>query len=103
MILGGLHHIHSNKVIHRDLKPENCIIDKDYRLKIIDFGLSKIASKREHGGILLGTLEYVAPEVHKLRGANDAYEAPVDCWAAGVIMFLLISGELPFKGKDLVE
>lgn len=44
MLMGGLHHIHANGVIHRDLKPENCLIDKNLKLRIIDFGLSKLAS-----------------------------------------------------------
>jgi len=73
MIMGGLHHIHSNRVIHRDLKAENVIVDQDYRVKIIDFGLSKLASKTEHGYMILGTPEYLAPEVYEKRGSNDSY------------------------------
>ena len=73
MLLGGLHHIHSNRVIHRDLKPENVIIDSDFRIKIIDFGLSKLASKSEQGGFLLGTPEYLAPEVYEKKGRGDVY------------------------------
>ena len=42
MILGGLHHMHSNNVVHRDLKPENCLLDKNGQVRIIDFGLSKM-------------------------------------------------------------
>jgi len=65
MIMEGLHHIHSNRVIHRDLKPENCLIDKNLHLKIIDFGLSKIATKREYTRMILGTPHYLAPEVYE--------------------------------------
>ena len=66
MILGGLHHIHMNGVVHRDLKPENCLIDSEFRLRIIDFGLSKTASSREFGNMLLGTPHYLGPEVFQL-------------------------------------
>ena len=65
MLMGGLHHIHANRVIHRDLKPENCLIDKDLQLRIIDFGLSKMSSKKEYGRMLLGTPQYLAPEVYE--------------------------------------
>lgn len=87
MMLNGLHHIHSNRVVHRDLKPENCLIDQDFRLKIIDFGLSKRTSKREHGNVMMGTPDYLAPEIYAKNGAVDVYKPPVDCWAAGIIMF----------------
>ena len=103
MIFGGLHHIHSNRVIHRDLKPENVIIDSDFRIKIIDFGLSKMASKAELGGFILGTPEYLAPEVYEKKGRSDAYTSCLDCWAAGVIMFFLICGRLPFAGNNDAE
>lgn len=65
MLMGGLHHIHSNGVIHRDLKPENCLIDKNLQLRIIDFGLSKMVRRREYGQVILGTPHYLAPEVFK--------------------------------------
>ena len=66
MILGALHHIHQNGVIHRDLKPENCLIDRNLQLRIIDFGLSKMATQREYGRLMLGTPTYLAPEVYEL-------------------------------------
>lgn len=66
MLLEALHHIHTNGVVHRDLKPENCLIDKGGRLRIIDFGLSKMSHRQEEGQLLLGTPYYLAPEVHEL-------------------------------------
>ena len=66
MLLEALHHIHTNGVVHRDLKPENCLVDKAGRLRIIDFGLSKMSSHQEEGQLLLGTPYYLAPEVHEL-------------------------------------
>lgn len=66
MILGGLHHMHSNNVVHRDLKPENCLLDKNGEVRIIDFGLSKMVQRKDEGQFMMGTPYYVAPEVHEL-------------------------------------
>ena len=69
------------------MKPENCLIDSDLQLKIIDFGLSKMVKKREFGSVIMGTTRYLAPEVFKTNGRNDAYKEPLDCWSAGIIMY----------------
>ena len=53
--------------------------------------------------MILGTKAYLAPEVFKMRGSNEAYKEPLDCWAAGIIMFYFISGRLPFEEDDLEE
>ena len=66
MLLEALHHIHTNGVVHRDLKPENCLVDRAGRLRIIDFGLSKMSNHQDEGQLLLGTPYYLAPEVHEL-------------------------------------
>ena len=73
MILGGLHHIHSNNVVHRDLKPENCLLVKNGMVRIIDFGLSKMVKRIDEGQFMMGTPYYLAPEVHELQGNNEAY------------------------------
>ena len=101
MLLSGLHHIHVNNVVHRDLKPENCLLDSNDQLRIIDFGLSKMASHEEVGQLLLGTPYFMAPEVYTMEGRTEAYKQPLDCWSAGVLMYLLISGEYPFNKPDL--
>lgn len=103
MIFGGLHHIHSNNVVHRDMKPENCLLDKDGQVRIIDFGLSKMVQHAEEGQFLMGTPYFLAPEVHELEGANEAYRQPLDCWSAGVLMYHMISGKYPFDKPDLTE
>ena len=101
MLLGALQHIHTNNVVHRDMKPENCLIDKANNLRIIDFGLSKKVQREESGQLMLGTPYYIAPEVHNLEGRSEAYKKPLDCWAAGIIMYHMISGEYPFEPPDL--
>ena len=65
-LLSALHHIHTNNIVHRDMKPENCLIDENWTLRIIDFGLSKDVKQHEEGNLLLGTPYFLAPEVHNL-------------------------------------
>ena len=101
MILSGLHHIHTQHVVHRDLKPENCLLDKDGVVRIIDFGLSKMVQRNDEGQFMMGTPYFLAPEIHELKGSNEAYKEPVDCWSAGVLMYHMISGEHPFNAPDL--
>ena len=102
-LLSALHHIHTNNIVHRDMKPENCLIDENWTLRIIDFGLSKDVKQHEEGNLLLGTPYFLAPEVHNLQGQNDAYQEPLDCWSAGVIMYILFCGEYPFEKPDLSD
>ena len=101
MLIKGLAHIHKNGIVHRDLKSENCLIDKELNLRIIDFGLSKVASNREFGNTMVGTRYYMAPEILESCGDDKSYKEPVDMWAAGVIMYQLISGVFPFNLPNL--
>ena len=93
MILSGLNHIHNNNVVHRDLKPENCILDKDFNIRIIDFGMSKPVSKVEYGKLMIGTQAFMAPELFDMDFDNRAYKCPIDVWAAGIMMYQLLCGE----------
>ena len=87
-------HCHAMQVIHRDIKPENIMIGADSEIKLIDFGLSaQIHSKLMKETV--GTPYYVAPEV--LKGK---YDEKCDIWSLGVILYVLLSGYLPFQGED---
>ncbi|KAK1300420.1 CBL-interacting serine/threonine-protein kinase 8 [Acorus calamus] len=98
-LIDGVDYCHSKGVYHRDLKPENLLLDSQGTLKISDFGLS---AWPEQGGSLLrttcGTPNYVAPEVLSHKGYNGAV---ADVWSCGVILYVLITGYLPFDEEDL--
>uniref|UniRef100_A0A8D0G9M5 non-specific serine/threonine protein kinase n=1 Tax=Sphenodon punctatus TaxID=8508 RepID=A0A8D0G9M5_SPHPU len=96
----ALDHLHGLGIIYRDLKPENILLDEDGHIKITDFGLSKEAidhDKRAYS--FCGTIEYMAPEVVNRRGHTQS----ADWWSFGVLMFEMLTGSLPFQGKDRKE
>ncbi len=88
----AINHCHSIGVVHRDIKPENIMYGKDGEVKLIDFGLAK----RLHDGVTnlhtkAGTPHYMAPEV-----LTGSYNEKCDIWALGVLLYVLVSGYLPF-------
>uniref|UniRef100_A0A673YQ26 Si:ch73-60h1.1 n=1 Tax=Salmo trutta TaxID=8032 RepID=A0A673YQ26_SALTR len=94
-ILEAVAYLHENGVVHRDLKPENLLyadLSLDARLKIADFGLSKIIDEQVTMKTVCGTPGYCAPEI--LRG--NAYGPEVDMWSVGVILYILLCGFEPF-------
>jgi len=95
----GLKYLHKYGIIHRDLKPDNIMLteasDKG-NIKIMDFGLSKILGKKEKSIDGFGTLTFVSPEVL----IRKPYNKEVDIWSLGVILYLMLSGDLPFDDPD---
>jgi calcium-dependent protein kinase len=98
-ILLAVNYCHQKGIIHRDLKPENILIEdgdeKFFNVKIIDFGTSETF---KGGSVLtkqIGTAYYIAPEV-----LLNKYNEKCDLWSCGVIMYILLSGTPPFKGKS---
>lgn len=94
---------HSRGVYHRDLKPENLLLDENGDLKISDFGLSALQESTRQDGLLhttCGTPAYVAPEVINKRGYDGA---KADIWSCGVVLFVLLAGNLPFYDSNLME
>lgn len=99
-LLEAVAYLHRLGIVHRDIKPENILCgDHLNDLKIADFGLSKLVHPEEIMKMPCGTLNYVAPEVLSLVG----YGREADIWSVGVIMYLLLRGELPFYGKSKNE
>ncbi|KAL3615750.1 CBL-interacting protein kinase 18 [Castilleja foliolosa] len=102
-LISAVDFCHSRGVYHRDLKPENLLLDDNGNLKVTDFGLSALAESRRQDGLLhttCGTPAYVAPEVISRRGYDGA---KADIWSCGVILFVLLSGNLPFQDSNLME
>ncbi|XP_004603531.1 ribosomal protein S6 kinase alpha-1 [Sorex araneus] len=96
----GLDHLHSLGIIYRDLKPENILLDEEGHIKLTDFGLSKEAIDHEKKAYsFCGTVEYMAPEVVSRQGHTHS----ADWWSYGVLMFEMLTGSLPFQGKDRKE
>ena len=101
-LLSVVHYLHLRGIVHNDLKPENIMMasaETDDEIIIADFGLSKFAMEEERFTMAQGTLAYVSPEV--LRGTG--YGKEVDLWSCGVILYLLVSGSLPFDSTDRDE
>ncbi|XP_054606967.1 ribosomal protein S6 kinase alpha-3 isoform X7 [Nothobranchius furzeri] len=93
----ALDHLHSFGIIYRDLKPENILLDETGHIKLTDFGLSKESVDHESKAYsFCGTVEYMAPEVVNRRGHTQS----ADWWSYGVLMFEMLTGSLPFQGKD---
>ncbi|XP_029326963.1 ribosomal protein S6 kinase alpha-2 isoform X2 [Mus caroli] len=96
----ALDHLHGLGIIYRDLKPENILLDEEGHIKITDFGLSKEATDHDKRAYsFCGTIEYMAPEVVNRRGHTQS----ADWWSFGVLMFEMLTGSLPFQGKDRKE
>ncbi len=99
LLADALHHAHAHGVVHRDLKPANIMMDLEGRPHIMDFGVAK----RETGevtitldGQIIGTPAYMSPE--QVRGESHRVDGRSDLYSLGVLLFQLLTGELPFRG-----
>jgi calcium-dependent protein kinase len=99
-ILSAIHYCHKMDIIHRDLKPENILftgenLDKNVKMKIVDFGTAKIFNKKNQENKVIGSSYYIAPEVLERN-----YNEKCDLWSCGVILYILLTGEAPFNGSN---
>ena len=102
----GLEHLHEQRILYRDLKPENVLICASGHIKLCDFGLAAVgisasATHISASGrpVLVGTTEYMAPEVVRQQTCGQA----VDLWALGVLLFEMMTGEAPWHHKEQKE
>lgn len=103
-ICAGLQDAHDAGIVHRDLKPENIMIqDRSYRqdaVKIADFGIARLLGSKERitrDGMVIGTIEYISPE--QLEDAE--IDGRTDLYALGVMLFEILTGEMPFNAKTV--
>lgn len=98
-MLSGLAAAHRAGILHRDLKPENVLLANDGRIKLGDFGLARDIDNHTSTGSLVGTVAYLSPEL-VTRGVADARS---DVYAAGIMLFEMLTGRQPFQGEQAVQ
>ena len=96
-----LQYLHLNGIVHRDIKPENVLLEEKnemMNIKIIDFGAATVFNRNDKLRGVIGTLNYIAPEV-----LSGCYDNLCDMWSCGVILYILLCGIPPFTGKNESE
>lgn len=100
----GLAYIHSQRYVHRDIKPANLLLDKEQRVKIGDFGTAKRIKSHEELYRLVGTPQYIAPEVFSANVAEMiGYSFKVDVWSLGCVAMELATGQPPFSHLERAQ
>ena len=99
-IIQALEFCHSLGVTHRDIKLENVLLDDKHNVKLIDFGFSTFISIEKKIKLFCGTLSYMAPEI---LSNKETFGPPTDIWAAGILLYIIITGTFPFKAPHTKE
>ncbi len=101
-VLDGLASAHASGIVHRDVKPENVLITADGRVKVADFGLARTHTATGHtrSGMIIGTVAYLAPE--QVTGTSPTGPQS-DVYAAGVLLYELLTGRQPFTGETPIQ
>eukprot|EP01016_Furgasonia_blochmanni_P003443 TRINITY_DN11352_c0_g1_i2.p1 TRINITY_DN11352_c0_g1~~TRINITY_DN11352_c0_g1_i2.p1 ORF type:complete len:361 (+),score=54.78 TRINITY_DN11352_c0_g1_i2:61-1083(+) len=94
----GVDYLHKSNIMHRDLKPENILLDRQHNVKLCDLGwCTEISDGKKN--TFCGTFEYMAPEMIR----REPYDERIDIWAIGILLYELLHGYSPFKGRKNEE
>lgn len=101
-MISALDYLHKEcSVVHRDMKLANLFLDKNFNIKVGDFGLAAVIEREERKKTICGTPNYIAPEI--LFNYADGHSFEVDIWSVGVILYTMIVGKPPFQKSDIKE
>lgn len=100
-LTGAMAHAHEHGIIHRDIKPQNILMDEQGNVKITDFGIATTLSATSYTqtNSVIGTVHYLSPE--QARGGSASKKS--DVYALGIVLYELLTGELPFSGESAVS
>ena len=99
-ILAAVDHAHRNGIVHRDIKPQNILVDHQGRVKVADFGIACLANASQTlTQEALGSVHYISPE----QARGDRIDARSDIYSAGVVLYEMLTGRLPFEGDSAVS
>ena len=99
-IMRGLSHAHSRGIVHRDIKPQNIMVLRDGSVKVADFGIACLENANQTlTQEALGSVHYISPE----QARGDRIDARSDIYSAGVVLYEMLAGRLPFEGESAVS
>lgn len=98
-ICNGVEAAHSHHIIHRDIKPQNIMISKEGKVKVMDFGIARVASSTTVSSNAMGSVHYTSPE--QARGGFSDEKS--DIYSVGITMYEMVTGRVPFDGESTVS